>query len=286
MIELLSSGFYTSIQDHGRFGYTNFGVPVSGAMDSHLSELANLILGNALDEALIEMTLNGPKLKFRSSVSVSVCAFEAKVYLNGKAERINHQIKINPDDVLEVKQIKTRAYLAVSGGLDTELKLGSRSQYEFITKTSRLRKGDWLKLNKKHQDFSKKHASIKFDLNLYKKNTIYVYPLPEYYKLNTEQQTYLTKQFFSISNQSNRMAYQLNEPLQNELRGIQSTPVMPGTVQLTPEGKLIILMRDAQVTGGYPRIFQVSASSLNVLAQMSANQSLKFQIKHQFYEIY
>jgi allophanate hydrolase subunit 2 len=140
-------------------------------------------------------------------------------------------------------------------------------------------------LNKQNQDFSKKYASIKFDLNLYKKNTICVYPLPEYYKLNAEQQAYLGKQFFSISNQSNRMAYQLNETFENELSGIKSTPVMPGTVQLTPEGKLIILMRDAQVTGGYPRIFQVSASSLNVLAQMSANQSLKFQIKHQFHEI-
>ena len=285
MIDLLSSGFYTSIQDQGRFNYTDYGVPLSGVMDNNLSELANLLVGNSLDDALIEMTLLGPKFRFYCSTTISVTAVKAKVYVNSKIEKLNHQIKINAGDVLEVKEIQTRAYLAISGGFESELKLGSQSQYEFITTSSRLTKGDKLKLKVQKQDFNVKHATIKFDFNLYKTDTLIVYPLPEFYDLNVEQKKYLVDKKFSISNQSNRMAYQLNEHIENNLKGIRSTPVIPGTVQLTPEGRLVILMRDAQVTGGYPRIFQVSESSLNTLAQKSANQNLKFKIKHNFNEI-
>ena len=279
MIELLTSGFYTSVQDQGRYHFTHYGVPISGAMDQNLAELANRLVGNHRNEALIEMTFIGPKLKFNSSTIIAVSAFKAKVFLNGNEEKPNHQISIKSGDILEVKNIQSRAYLAISGGLNTELSLGSRSQYQFITESSRFKKGDTLSLKTQKLDFNRQYAAIRFDLSLYEQNTINVYPMPEYKQLDHKQKEYLAQNTFTISNQSNRMAYQLNEKLDNNLKGITSKPVMPGTVQLTPEGKLIILMRDAQVTGGYPRLFQVSVESLNVLAQKSPNQSIKFSVK-------
>lgn len=282
MIELLSSGFYTSIQDLGRFHYTNFGVPISGAMDKNLSELANLLVGNPDTEAVIEMTLMGPKLKFKCSCIIAVTASKANVLINGKSIDINHQVSVNPDDVLEVKNIQTRAYLAVSGGLNTELKLGSRSQYKMITSFTKLNKEQIIELKDPNAAFNRKNAAIKFDMSLYNQDTMNVYPLPEYYKLSNHQKKLLQQNTFTISNESNRMAYQLNEKLENELEGITTKPVMPGTVQLTPEGKLIILMRDAQVTGGYPRIFQVSDVSFNVLSQKSAQQHINFKILDQY----
>jgi len=282
MIKLLSSGFYTSVQDLGRFQYTNFGVPLSGAMDKNLSELANLLVGNSNTEAVIEMTLIGPKLKFASSCIIAVTAYKAKALLNGKSIDINHQVSVSPDDVLEVKHIKTRAYLAVSGGLNTEIKLGSRSQYQMITSLSKYQKGQTIELKAPKAAFKIKNAAIKFDLSLYESNTIFVYILPEYQELSNQTKEQLIQKTFTISNESNRMAYQLEEKLKNNLKGISSVPVMPGTVQLTPEGHLIILMRDAQVTGGYPRIFQLSDESLNVLAQKSAQQHINFKILNQY----
>lgn len=282
MIELLSSGFYTSIQDLGRFHYTNFGVPISGAMDKNLSELANLLVGNPDTEAVIEMTLMGPKLKFKCSCIIAVTASKANVLINGKSIDINHQVSVNPDDVLEVKNIQTRAYLAVSGGLNTEVKLGSRSQYKMITSFTKLNKEQIIELKDPNAAFNRKNAAIKFDMSLYNQDTMNVYPLPEYHKLSNHQKKLLQQNTFTISNESNRMAYQLNEKLENELEGITTKPVMPGTVQLTPEGKLIILMRDAQVTGGYPRIFQVSDVSFNVLSQKSAQQHINFKILDQY----
>ena len=278
MIELLSSGFFTSIQDLGRFGYTEYGVPLSGAMDQNLSRLANLLVGNPADVAVIEMTFLGPKIKFHTSEIIAVSAKEAKVFLNQNTIEINHQIEVNKDDVLEVKNIKNRAYLAIAGGLNSEKKLCSRSQYESITKTVKLQQRDKIKFNNSKKIFHKKNASVNYNLSSYDTEKIEVYVLPEYHKLKRNENKILTTKSFEISEQSNRMAYQLSETLPNTLNGIKSTPVMPGTVQLTPQGKIIILMRDAQVTGGYPRIFQLTEQSINILSQKPLKSQIKFEI--------
>lgn len=88
----------------------------------------------------------------------------------------------------------------------------------------------------------------------------------------------LTSTEFSISNFNNRMGYQLNEILANDSISMLTSSVLQGTVQLTPSGKLIILMRDCQVTGGYPRILQIKDESLNTLAQKSTGDYIKFAL--------
>lgn len=278
MIELLSSGFYTSIQDLGRFGYTDFGVPVSGAVDQKLARFANLLVGNTPDQAVMEMTFIGPKLKFTKAQTIAITAPKAKVYLNGKTAAINHQLSIKPNDIVEVKSIQNRAYLSVSGRLITEEKLGSQSQYSSVTAKAKLKKGDSFKVDENQNNFHKKHASVNYDSSFYDSNIIEVYTLPEYQNLSRNEKEILLTKAFTISEQSNRMAYQFNETLKNDLEGINSVPVMPGVVQLTPEGKLMILMRDAQVTGGYPRLFQLSEDSINLLVQKPIKSQIKFKI--------
>lgn len=100
---------------------------------------------------------------------------------------------------------------------------------------------------------------------------------PEYKQLSEKQHTLLTAQF-SVSPQWNRMAIQLTEKIINNLPSMYTSPVLPGTVQLTPSGRVIILMRDCQTTGGYPRILQMSAQSLNVLAQMQQGDSFLLSV--------
>jgi biotin-dependent carboxylase-like uncharacterized protein len=279
MIELLSSGFYTSIQDKGRFQYTHFGVPLSGAMDQNLSALANLLVGNAEQSAVIEMTFAGPKLKFNKSCTIAVAAVKAKGTLNDKPLAFNRQVRVEKNDVLNIQQIGIRAYLAIRGGLNAEEKLGSFSQYEGITQNSRLLKGDVIECQTPEIDFSTKHASINYNLRAYEDEVIEVFPLPEYKLLSKSLRARLEYNF-KISSKSNRMAYQLVEIIENNLEGITSKPVMPGVVQLTPEGNVIILMRDAQVTGGYPRIFQLTENSINRLAQKPPKAQIRFKIKN------
>ncbi|QTY27244.1 biotin-dependent carboxyltransferase family protein [Flavobacterium sp. CS20] len=278
MIKLLSNGFYTSIQDLGRFGYTDFGVPLSGAMDQNLSRFANLLVGNSPEQAVLEMTFIGSKLKFTTAQTIAITAPKAKVFINGIKAETNHQLSIHPDDVLEVKNIQNRAYLAVKGHLISEEKLGSQSQYQSITTLEKLKKDDEIRIKSNHQNFNKKHANVNYDFSIYESKTLKVYPLPEYDKLNRNEKEILATKTFTISEQSNRMAYQFDEVFENRLESINSTPVMPGVVQLTPEGKLMILMRDAQVTGGYPRIFQLSENSINLLSQKPLKSQINFEI--------
>lgn len=277
MVELLSSGYYTNIQDSGRFGFTNYGVPLSGAMDINLSKLANLLVGNNEDLPTLEMTFSGPKLMFQSASVIAVTAFKAKVFVNNIPVEVNRILMVKPNDRLHIKDIETCAYLAVSNGFNVGKKLCSSSQYKGITRQEKLTKGEIINCNKyEYQSFTK-YASINYDFSFYNTHILEVYILPEFFSLNNEQK-YQLNQKFTISSQSNRMAYQLNEKIKNHLKGIVSKPVLPGTVQLTPEGMLIILMRDAQVTGGYPRIFQLSESSINKLSQKPPNSKIEFKI--------
>lgn len=278
MIKLLSNGFYTSIQDLGRFDYTDFGVPVSGVMDQNLACFANLLVDNSLNQAVIEMTFFSPKLQFSNSQTIAITAPKAQVLINGKKAPVNHQLSIASGDIVEIKGIKNRAYLAVSGHLNTEEKLGSQSQYVSITSSGQIKKGDCLKIINSKSDFLKKHANVNYDMSIYDSKTLEVYPLPEYDKLSRNEREVLSTTMFTISEQSNRMAYQFEETIENQLEGINSVPVMPGLVQLTPEGQLMVLMRDAQVTGGYPRIFQLSENSINLLSQRPLKSQIKFKI--------
>ena len=278
MIKIISAGIYTSFQDRGRFQFTNYGVPISGAMDQYLFELANHLVGNESNEAVLEMTLKGPKLRFKHSAVIAITAVEAVAVLNTQRIDLNHQQKVEKGDILELKIIKSRAYLSVRGGFIAEDSLGSKSQYKNITTRAKLSKGDELAFDISLQTYHSKHAALQMKMSAYASEVLHVFTLPEYNLLNSVQKQKLAQERFSITYQSNRMAYQLEGRIPNELKGIRSKPVMPGTVQLTPEGKLMALMRDAQVTGGYPRIFQLSESSINRLAQKTPGSKIKFKI--------
>ena len=117
---------------------------------------------------------------------------------------------------------------------------------------------------------------MKLDL---KKLKITVYKGPDYDLLPFEAQNQLTKSVFTISPKNSRMAYFLEQKLIHEIPFLWTTPVLPGTVQCTPDGTLMILMRDAQTTGGYPRVLQVSDEGLNLLAQKSTRDSFQFHLR-------
>jgi biotin-dependent carboxylase-like uncharacterized protein len=281
MIKVLKAGFYSTIQDQGRLGYRSFGVPVSGAMDKYSSVFANKILGNYKEAAVLEMTMIGAELKFLVPTVIAIVGANMNAKLNGKSILMFTAIIVKTDDVLSLSNVENgfRTYVAVKGGFLTEMILGSRSMFKDITESIKVKTGDCLVISKFEILDNIKNAKVRFD-NLYlKSNSLEVTKGPEFNNLSKEQQEKLLSQNFEVSKYNNRMAYQLLPLFQNNLEPILTAPVLPGTVQLTPSGQLIVLMRDCQTTGGYPRVLQLTQQAINSLGQKKTGTNVLMRLR-------
>ncbi len=164
------------------------------------------------------------------------------------------------------------------GGFNSPLILKSRSYYQGVTEQTKLSKGDVLLINKVTKLIVNR-ARIKIDPNHFDTQHIVVSKGPEFELLPEQTKTALLSQKFNISSQSNRMAYRLSHGNDNlQAQEIITSSVQPGTVQLTPSGALMVLMRDCQTTGGYARVLQLTEQSINRLAQKTATDSIVFEL--------
>lgn len=280
MVKVLQPGFYSSIQDNGRVGFQQYGVPISGAMDRYSAQLANYIIGNSSEDAVLEMTMVGPKLQFSTNTTIAITGADMQPKINNIPVKLNSAIAVNSGDILSLTKAINgfRAYLAVAGGFLTELRLNSRSMYANITSNSAVKKNNVLKITEVITTIPAKNAMVKVNEQHLKQEIIEVFEGPEFAMLQDVQKDLLFTKSHSISKLNNRMAYQLEDPLKNSLQPIITSLVLPGTIQLTPSGSLIILMRDCQTTGGYPRILQLSEASINRLAQKSTGDKVRFEL--------
>lgn len=280
MIEVIVAGIQTTIQDRGRFGYRKFGVPVSGAMDTDAMTIANRTLGNTEDKAVLEFLLKGPLVKFHSNSQICISGSGFHPLLNNIEIPLNHPISVKKGDTLKIGNCSygMYGYLAVSGGVISNPKLGSQSQYYGITVSSKLKSGDQIQIPQSPNFVVKPTAVIKPALSQSKFSLIYVEKGPDFDLLSEEQQETLFSTDFTVSSAINRMGYRLESSTDFSAPEIVTAPVQPGTVQLTPSGNLIALMRDAQTTGGYARILQINPHSLNQLAQKRTGETLQFKL--------
>lgn len=281
MVNVLHPGFYTSVQDFGRFGYEAFGVPLSGVMDTYAASFANAILGNAINTPVLEITMQGPRLAFECNTLICISGADLAVILNDVIVESNVPVPIRKGDILSFGKLFKgfRCYLSVLGGFKTPCVLGSFSMYQGITAHYKLRKGDRLPVHSYTYAKAKSQARVRFNMTYLEHTTLEVIKGPEFDKLNKTQKDLLCDIDFSISKYNNRMAYQLTQPLENNLKPILTSLVLPGTVQLTPSGRLIVLMKDCQITGGYPRVLQLSAKAINVIAQCFTGSKISFKLK-------
>ncbi|MFL2628865.1 MAG: biotin-dependent carboxyltransferase family protein [Candidatus Marisimplicoccus sp.] len=278
MIKVIKEGLFSTIQDTGRFGFKNIGVPVSGAMDQSSAKLANLLLGNDESSAVLEMTLVGPTLEFMNDTYISITGADMNPSLNKKKVLLNKQLFVNKGDILYLSHSSNgmRTYLGIKGGFNSEKKLGSKSFYKGITKSEKLIKNDKIKFDQTINSSMKTNKNIN-DFKINRKSKINVFKGPEFDSLDSNSRDLIFKTHFTIG-VNNRMGYNLVEAIDNKIPSIISSPVMPGTVQLTPSGKLIILCRDCQTTGGYPRILQLDKNSINRLSQKTIGEIINFKL--------
>ena len=279
MLKILKPGFYSTLQDTGRFDFRDKGVPVSGAMDLYSSKFANALLGNDADSAVIEMTMVGGVFQFLESTYITVSGANMSPQLNGISFQQNTVISVKSGDILCFQRAENgfRTYLAVKGGFILKSILGSQSQYAPITALGHLKKEQMLQYPIYNAEVAMSNAQ--YNHSFLTNHNLDVFEGPEFNTLSEYQKALILTSDFKVSKYNNRMAYQLESTIENEIQPILTSPVLSGTVQLTPKGHIIILMRDAQTTGGYPRILQLTEHAVNILGQKTTGNIIKFRLK-------
>ncbi|MFC4220124.1 5-oxoprolinase subunit C family protein [Flagellimonas marina] len=278
MLKVLKSGFFITIQDLGRFGHRDIGVPISGAMDIESVNKANLLLENDPNDAVMEITMMGPKLQFEEATAISLSGAHLEAKLNDTPIENHQVVQVSEGDILSFGKLKGgfRTYLAVKGGFQTEKVLGSRSQYFPVTKKKRIKDGDEIPYTETIS-YQPLISEVKIE-DHFLTGELEVFKGPEFSILTDKQLAELFSKPFTVSKANDRMAYQLNELVEGHSHSMLTSGTLPGTVQLTPAGRLIILMKDGQTTGGYPRILQLSEAAICVLAQKKSGDSLSFKL--------
>ncbi|TMM57123.1 biotin-dependent carboxyltransferase family protein [Maribacter algarum] len=278
MLKVLKSGFFTTIQDAGRFGYLNKGVPVAGYMDSFSASKLNKLLDNKIEAAVMEITMTGPTLLFEEPTYVCLGGADISVTLNNNPIEQYRVYKIIKGDIISYGRLKKgfRNYLAIKNGFKTPMVIGSRSFYYPLTDKSHL--GDQSELvYEACENYNAKISELKVDSFLDEK-ILHVAIGPEFELLNDRQLEQLFAKNFTVAKDYNRMAYQLEQTIEGHSHSMLTSATLPGTIQITPSGKLIVLMKDGQTTGGYPRILQLSDKAISILAQKKYGDTISFKL--------
>lgn len=277
---VIKAGVFSTIQDRGRFWFRAYGVPLGGAMDTVAHHLANALVGNTKQAASIECTMGGLIVQFKKEALIAVTG-EGAALLNDISIPLYQPHPVSQNDVLTLKfnQKGIRTYLAVQGGFVAESLLNSKSTCAMVGIGSPLTKGQELRFDKDISTIRKKTEGKLPLPAIVPDKIIRLFPGPEYPWLTAESAQQFYTQEFTLSNRCDRMGFHLQaEPLLlNHPRELLSTAVTMGTIQLTPNGQLILLMSDCQTTGGYPRVGQIAAIDLPKVAQLIPGETITFE---------
>lgn len=280
MLTIIRAGLQTTVQDAGRFGYRQFGIGQCGALDMPALSIANLLVGNKAETAALEITLGQFTAKFNRRCWIALSGADARAELNGQTLWTGWRYLVEPGQTLHLGMPRRgmRSYLAISGGIDVPEVLGSRStdlKAAFGGLAGRpVADGDRLPLGAP-QRLPGKPIGIK---QLLFHNRVRVLTGPEYQEFSEAAHDKFWRTGWQLSPQSNRMGYRLQgaELERVSHREILSHGVLPGVIQVPHNGKPIVLMSDAQTTGGYPCIASVIAADLYHLAQIRLGESVHF----------
>jgi antagonist of KipI len=285
-IRILKPGLFTTIQDKGRKGYQQYGMPTAGAMDEFSLRIANILVGNNDFEACLEATMMGPEISFEVETVISVTGGDLSPKINNRVIDMWKSIKIQKGDILSFGALRSgcRSYIAFAGGFTVPEVMGSKSTYvrggiggyegrAFKKDDLIVLKGTYLT-----GEFVEKvvpACEVPTYSNIYTIRVI-IGPQEEYF---TEEaiKTFLGSEYV-ISNEADRMGYRLSgEKLQHRNGAdIISDGIALGSIQVPGHGLPIIMMADRQTTGGYPKIATVISSDISMLGQTKPGDKIKF----------
>jgi antagonist of KipI len=299
-VSVFSAGFLTSVQDLGRTGYRKSGISVGGALDSHALRVANALVGNEDSAAGLEATMGKLRLRFDDQRVVAWCGGEFAVRIGDENLPAGHAGVVAKDEelVMVAPNAGSRAWLAISGGIEVPLVLGSRStdlRGNFGGHEGRaLRDGDTLPLGTKERRFetagligrrlqtgapwiSEWSAPTPWATTT-RDRFLRVVRGPDWMRFTAEAQTALVGAPFTVTLDSDRMGARLDGPdlPRRDSSDLLSEAVAPGTLQVPPNGKPILLLGDCQTMGGYPKIAHVITIDLPIAAQLWPGDLVRF----------
>ena len=278
MIVVESPGFFTSLQDQGRTAFRHLGVPVSGAMDQKAFAMANALLPNTKSKVVFECTYQGPRLRIEVELYFVVTGAPIAISLNGKRCQMHKVYLAKAGSILELGKVSkgVRSYLKFSAEILVPSPMGSQSYFYPITTQARLKKNDLIPLLKTDLSLKSQHAKLKIDTSYIDQTELDVVPGPDWLELPEGMRLKLFNESHKVSAQ-NRMGYRLSSEIRCQASRLLSQVVIPGMVQLTPGGQLLIATADCQVTGGYLQVVQLTTDALAALVQKPEGSVLTFR---------
>ena len=283
-VEIRKPGWLTTIQDAGRWGMQAQGVGVSGPMDWCSHGLANLLVGNSEDAATLEVTMSGPELIVADDVTFVVTGAEFPLTLNGAAVAMDKAVHARSGDMLTfgMRRHGARSYVAVTGGFQVPLVLGSRSTHVLSGLGGlggrALRPGDHLEISSVGPTIDRELRSRPFRLPD-GGAALRVLPGPHEHRFAHETVKKLQSFRYVLSPRSDRMGYRLEGPALPWPPGtteLISGATVPGAVQIPSSGQPILLMVDRATTGGYPIIAVVISADLPLAGQLAPGDWIEF----------
>jgi antagonist of KipI len=295
-----SFGLLTTVQDLGRRGYQHLGVGPGGAMDEVSHRLANLLVGNPAEAATLELTLSGPTLQFKTETLIALCGADLSPTIAGQPVPLWRPVLVGTGTQLRFgRPVEgVRCYLAVEGGVQVPGVMGSTSTHlsagfggfqgrplkvgdrvepgpgsgeRYPSLRRRFRQGQSLFLA---PDW---FVPWSRDLDFIRPSVLRFLPGPQWPLLTSASRQSLLESAFQVAPNSDRMGLRMQGPKLSLERPLEmvSSGVATGTLQLPPDGSLILLMADRQTTGGYPRLGEVASVDLPRAAQLRPGETLR-----------
>ena len=276
MIKVIAPGWFSTVQDAGRWGYQAYGMPVAGAMDRYAYRVANLLAGNRRGAAALELTMLGGVFQFQQACLIAIAGADMSAHLDGVRIANWSAVRVPAGGVLALGYALTgcRAYLAVKGGIDTPLVLGSRSTYIRAGVGGlggrALRTGDVLPASRLGSAGIGPTAlpgelvpSYEHEIRL----KVMLGPQDDLFRAEAIRTFFESS--YTVSNEADRMGFRFEGPKIPHADRVEiiSDALPEGAVQVPPHGMPIVMMADRQTTGGYPKIATVIGPSLPFLAQ-------------------
>jgi biotin-dependent carboxylase-like uncharacterized protein len=282
---VIEPGSLSTVQDRGRFGWQSLGVPVSGVLDSYSAQAANCLVGNDKDAAVLEMTVNGTTLAVLRSACLAVTGAEVSVKVNSRVRACWESFHVQPGDLIRIGQVSKgcRMYLAVSGGIDVPLVMGSRSTSVgtglggFCGRA--LHKGDILSVDGPQCLPAPARVPEVYIPELSKEIVLRCIPGPQddfFDHLSSS----LYGSEYTVTARADRRGVRLEGPVVHhglDSPGrVLSEPSLSGNIQVPGDGQPIVLLVE-QTVGGYAKAATVISSDLPRLAQAVPGNFVRFQ---------
>lgn len=284
-IAVLNPGLLTTVQDLGRTGYQQFGVPVAGAMDPRSAALANILAGNDQGEAVLECTMMGPQLRFDRANVIAITGGDLGPALDGKPVPNCQAVAVRAGQVLKFSAPRTgcRCFIAFAGGLDIPFVMGSRSTYMKAKiggfQGRRLEKGDRIGFRAPAETLPRmedRRLTPEFVPKPVYTLQVVLGPQDDAFT-DSGIDTFLSGTY-TVTPEFDRMGCRLDGPAIAHKNGgdIISDGIAFGAIQVPSSGQPIIMLADRQTTGGYTKIATVITADFRILAQLKAGDKVQF----------